>query len=198
MLRKKLTKIIVAALLGIAIISPFRLQREVPIEKTPIIETQKKSIDYSAAILDNLEQINKLEIYQASLKQDIEIKGKWDNCLFRSNKTIQVRANGIYKLDLDKIEVIQGTDTVTILADIETSVEIYDFSYEVEKGYLVFYEQELKDQEYGSIILEAKEQMTNKTYEEDYMSIVKKRAEEILIDKVGEVTNQYDIKVIWR
>lgn len=40
--------------------------------------------------------------------------------------------------------------------------------------------------------------MTNKTYEEDYMSIVKKRAEEILIDKVGEVTNQYDVKVIWR
>ena len=40
--------------------------------------------------------------------------------------------------------------------------------------------------------------MTNKTYEEDYMSIVKKRAKEILIDKVGEITNQYDVKVIWR
>ena len=104
-MKKKLIKwlILIAVISGI-VVSPFLLNRN----KVDIVTQRPKevqqAIDYKEVIVEDLKQINKLEIMQSSLKEEIEIKAQWDNFLFKNTQQIQIRGNGIYKLDLDKFE----------------------------------------------------------------------------------------------
>lgn len=158
-----------------------------------------KKIDYSESIIEKLESINKLEIMQAYLKQDITLKGKYDNFLFKNNKTITVKANGIYKLDLSNIyeNTIIGTDEVTVLVSIDNDIIFHDFEYNTEKGLLVFYDIEVTPEEYEGLLDNVKEQMRTKMYTKDYISEVKKRAEEIISREIQKVTDKYKVRVIF-
>ena len=135
-MKKKLIKwlILIAVISGI-IVSPFLNRNKVDIVTQRPKEVQQ-TIDYKEVIVEDLKQINKLEIMQSSLKEEVEIKARWDNFLFKNTQQIQIRGNGIYKLDLDKFEVITSYNEATIIADIETSVEIYDVKTQTEKGWL--------------------------------------------------------------
>ena len=108
MLRNKLKILISSALIaatlfaGLTGFTFLKRPTEAP-KQINRIENNEQKIDYSESIIEKLESINKLEIMQAYLKQDITLKGKYDNFLFKNNKTITVKANGIYKLDLNNI-----------------------------------------------------------------------------------------------
>jgi hypothetical protein len=194
-LKKKLIKwlILIAVISGI-IVSPFLNRNKVDIVTQRPKEVQQ-TIDYKEVIVEDLKQINKLEIMQSSLKEEVEIKAQWDNFLFKNTQQIQIRGNGIYKLDLDKFEVITSYNEATIIADIETSVEIYDVKTQTEKGWLVMYDREFTSEEYSDMILKAKDKMNEKM--KDDMETVKLKAEEVIKTKVKE-KGVFNVKVIWR
>ena len=144
-----------------------------------------------------MEKINKLEILQSSMKEEVEIKAQWDNFLFKNNQTIQIRGNGIYKLDLDKFEVITSCNEATIIADIETSVEIFDIKEQTEKGWLVMYDREFTSQEYSDMIFKVKDKMKSEMQEEANLKVAKERAEEIIKTKVKE-KGVFNVRVVWR
>lgn len=194
-MKKKLIKwlILIAVISGI-IVSPFLNRNKVDIVTQRPKEVQQ-TIDYKEVIVEDLKQINKLEIMQSSLKEEIEIKARWDNFLFKNTQQIQIRGNGIYRLDLDKFEVITSYNEATIIADIETSVEIYDVKTQTEKGWLVMYDREFTSEQYSDMILRAKDKMNEKM--KDDMEIVKNKAEEVIKTKVKE-KGVFNVKVIWR
>ena len=201
MLRKKIKLLIASVLMAATLFTGFTFLKrptEVP-KQTNRIESNEQKIDYSESIIEKLESINKLEIIQAYLKQDITLKGKYDNFLFKNNKTITVKANGIYKLDLNNIyeNTIIGTDEVTVLVSIDNDIIFHDFEYNTEKGLLVFYDIEVTPEEYESLLDNVKEQMRTKMYTEDYILDVKKRAEEIITREIQKVTNKYKVRVIF-
>ena len=85
MLRNKLKILISSALIAATLFTGFTFLKR-PIEapkQINRIENNKQKIDYSESIIEKLESINKLEIMQAYLKQDITLKGKYDNFLFK-------------------------------------------------------------------------------------------------------------------
>lgn len=194
-MKKKLIKwLILVALFGAVLVSPFTNRNKVNIQtQTPT--TAQQTVDYKEVIVEDLKQINKLEIMQSSLKEEIEIKAQWDNFLFKNTQQIQIRGNGIYRLDLDKFEVITSYNEATIIADIETSVEIYDVKTQTEKGWLVMYDREFTSEQYSDMILRAKDKMNEKM--KDDMEIVKNKAEEVIKTKVKE-KGVFNVKVIWR
>ena len=201
MLRNKLKILISSALITATLFAALTFLKrptETP-KQINTIESNEQKIDYSKIIIEKLESINKLEIMQAYLKQDITLKGKYDNFLFKNNKTITVKANGIYKLDLNNIyeNTIIGTDEVTILASIDNDIIFHDFEYNTEKGLLVFYDIEVTPEEYESLLDNVKEQMRTKMYTKDYISEVKKRVEEIITREVQKVTDKYKVRVIF-
>ena len=98
-------------------------------------------------------------------------------------------------MDLDKFEVITACNEATIIADIETSVEIYDVKTQTEKGWLVMYDREFTSEQYSDMILRAKDKMNEKM--KDDMEIVKNKAEEVIKTKVKE-KGVLNVKVIWR
>ena len=186
--------LILVALFGAILVSPFTNRNKVNIQtQTP--STVERAIDYKEVIVQDLKQINKLEIMQNSMNEEVEIKAKWDNFLFKNTQLIQIRGNGIYKLDLDKFEVITACNEATIIADIETSVEIYDVKTQTEKGWLVMYEREFTSDEYSDMILKAKDKMNEKM--KDDMETVKLKAEEVIKTKVKE-KGVFNVRVVWR
>ena len=188
--------LILVALFGAILVSPFTNRNKVNIQtQTPA--TVEQTIDYKEVIVQDLKQINKLEILQSSMKEEIEIKAQWDNFLFKNTQLIQVRGNGIYKLDLDKFEVITSCNEATIIADIETSVEIYDIKEQTEKGWLVMYDREFTSQEYSDMIFKVKDKMKSEMQDEANLKVAKERAEEIIKTKVKE-KGVFNVKVIWR
>ena len=201
MLRNKLKLLISSALIAATLFTALTFLKRPTESPKQInsIESNEQKIDYSESIIEKLESINKLEIMQAYLKQDITLKGKYDNFLFRNNKTITVKTNGIYKLDLNNIyeNTIIGTDEVTVLASIDNDIIFHDFEYNIEKGLLVFYDIEVTPEEYESLLDNVKEQMKTKMYTGDYISEVKKRAEEIITREVQKVTDRYKVRVIF-
>ena len=201
MLRNKLKTLISIALIAATLFTGITfLKRPTETQKQiNRIESNEQKIDYSQSIIEKLESINKLEITQAYLKQDITLKGKYDNFLFKNNKTVTVKANGIYKLDLNDIyeNIIIGIDEVTVLVSIDNDIIFHDFEYNTEKGLLVFYDIEVTPEEYENLLDNAKEQMKTKMYTETYISEVKKRAKEIITKEIQEVTNKYKVRVVF-
>ena len=188
--------LILVALFGAILVSPFTNRNKVNIQtQTPTAVQQ--TIDYKEIIVEDLKQINKLEILQSNMKEEVEIKAKWDNFLFKNTQLIQIRGNGIYKLDLDKFEVITSCNEATIIADIETSVEIYDIKEQTEKGWLVMYDREFTSQEYSDMIFKVKDKMKSEMQDEENLKVAKERAEEIIKTKVKE-KGVFNVKVIWR
>lgn len=201
MLRNKLKILISSALIVATLFAGLTFLKrptETP-KQINTIESNEQKIDYSESIIEKLESINKLEIMQAYLKQDITLKGKYDNFLFKNNKTITVKANGIYKLDLNNIyeNTIIGTDEVAVLVSIDNDIIFHNFEYNTEKGLLVFYDIEVTPEEYENLLDNVKEQMKTKMYTEDYITEVKKRAEEIITREIQKVADKYKVRVIF-
>ena len=196
MKRKFIKWLIAIAVIGVAILSPFARTNKVDV-KAYETKTVEKRIDYAEVVTEALEKINKLEVLQSNMKEEVEIKAQWDNFLFKNTQLIQIRGNGIYKLDLDKFEVITACNEATIIADIETSVEIYDIKEQTEKGWLVMYDREFTSQEYSDMIFKVKDKMKSEMQDEANLKVAKERAEEIIKTKVKE-KGVFNVRVVWR
>ena len=83
MLRNKLKTLISIALIAATLftgVTFLKRPTEAP-KQINRIESNEQKIDYSQSIIEKLESINKLEITQAYLKQDITLKGKYEQLM---------------------------------------------------------------------------------------------------------------------
>ena len=83
MLRNKLKILISSVLIATTLFAGFTFLKrptEAP-KQINTIESNEQKIDYSQSIIEKLESMNKLEITQAYLKQDITLKGKYEQLM---------------------------------------------------------------------------------------------------------------------
>lgn len=202
MLSKKTKRLLSALLLGVAFFVGAFISHNKQAPQVPhqIVQEQRQEIDYSEAIVTQLEAVNKLEIYQAYLKNTVTIHQGYNNRFFRNDKTINIPAIGIYKLDLDNVtgNVIIGQKVVTIIAHLEYDVIVHEDKMEFtdNKGYLAFYDIKLEPEETASMIAEAKKQMLSKMQDQEYLDIVQRKAEKVIAEQLDGL--DYDIRVLWR
>ena len=168
MISKKTKKLLSALLMGVAFFTGMFVNHSIQEAQVPhqIVQEQKQEIDYSEVIVTQLESINKLEIYQAYLKNTVTIHQGYDNNFFRCDKQIDIPSTGIYKLDLDNVagNILIGQKVVTIIASMEYDVIVHEDKMEFtdNKGYLVFYDVKITPEEQAAMIAEAKQQMLGK------------------------------------
>lgn len=202
MLSKKTKRLLSALLLGVAFFVGVFINHNKQAPQVPhqIVQEQRQEIDYSEAIVTQLESINKLEIYQAYLKNTVTIHQGYNNRFFRNDKTINIPTTGIYKLDLDNVKgnIIIGQKVVTIIAHLEYDVIVHEDKMEFtdNKGYLAFYDIKLEPEETAAMITEAKKQMLNKMQDQEYLDIVQRKAEKVIAEQLDGL--DYNIRVLWR
>ena len=202
MISKKTRRLLSALLLGVAFfigmfINHNRQEVQVPHQ---IVQEQKQVIDYSEVIVTKLESINKMEIYQAYLKNTVTIHQGYDNSFFRCDKQIDIPSTGIYKLDLDNVaeNVIIGQKVVTIIVSMEYDVIVHEdkIQFEDNKGYFVFYDMKITPEEQAAMIAEAKQQMLGKMKDPEFLNTVQMKAEKVIKEQLSGL--DYDIRVIWK
>lgn len=205
MLSKKTKRIIASLLVGITVfvgacISCFNLGRQQTPHSVPQQIEQK--VDYSESVVEQLEAVNRLEVYEVYLKNDVTIKQGYDNSFFRNNKELKIPAIGTYKIDLDDLQnnVFINDNHVTILASLEQSVSVFEdrIQFINEQGYCVFYSVKLEPEEMANIIHETKCQMLSKMKEEEYTSKAKDRAEQVIRDTIRLKYPKMEVTVIWK
>lgn len=130
MISKKTRRLLSALLMGVAFFTGMFInhnRQEIQMLHQ-IVQEQKQEIDYSEVIVTQLESINKLEIYQAYLKNTVTIHQGYDNNFFRCDKQVSIPATGIYKLDLDNVtgNIIIGQKVVTIITSMEYDVIVHE------------------------------------------------------------------------
>ena len=202
MISKKTRRLLSALLLGVAFfigmfINHNRQEVQVPHQ---IVQEQKQVIDYSEVIVTKLESINKMEIYQAYLKNTVTIHQGYDNSFFRCDKQIDIPSTGIYKLDLDNVaeNVIIGQKVITIIASMEYDVIVHEdkMQFEDNKGYFVFYDMKITPEEQAAMIAEAKQQMLGKMKDPEFLDTVHMKAEKVIKEQLSGL--DYNIRVIWK
>lgn len=205
MLSKKTKRIIASLLVGITVfvgacISCFNLGKQQTPHSVPHQIEQK--VDYSESVVEQLEAVNRLEVYEVYLKNDVTIKQGYDNSFFRNNKELKIPAVGTYKIDLDDLQksVFINDNHVTILASLELSISVFEdrIQFINEQGYCVFYSIKLEPEEMTNIIHETKNQMLSKMQEEEYINKAKSRAEQIARDAVKTKYPKMEVAVIWK
>ena len=202
MISKKTKKLLSALLLGVAFFTGMLTNHNKQELQVPhqIVHEQKQVIDYSEVIVTKLESINKMEIYQAYLKNTVTIHQGYDNNFFRCDKQIDIPATGIYKLDLDNVtgNIIIGQKVVTIIASMEYDVIVHEdkMQFEDNKGYFVFYDVKITPEEQAAMIAEAKNQMLGKMKDPEFLDIVQMKAEKVIKEQLSGL--DYDIRVVWK
>ena len=202
MISKKTRRLLSALLLGVAFfIGMFVNHNRQEIQMFhQIVQEQKQVIDYSEVIVTKLESINKMEIYQAYLKNTVTIHQGYDNSFFRCDKQIDIPSTGIYKLDLDNVaeNVIIGQKVITIIASMEYDVIVHEdkMQFEDNKGYFVFYDMKITPEEQAAMIAEAKQQMLGKMKDPEFLDTVHMKAEKVIKEQLSGL--DYNIRVIWK
>lgn len=202
MISKKTRRLLSALLLGVAFfigmfVNHNRQEIQMPHQ---IVQEQKQVIDYSEVIVTKLESINKMEIYQAYLKNTVTIHQGYDNSFFRCDKQIDIPSTGIYKLDLDNVaeNVIIGQKVITIIVSMEYDVIVHEdkMQFEDNKGYFVFYDMKITPEEQAAMIAEAKQQMLGKMKDPEFLDTVHMKAEKVIKEQLSGL--DYNIRVIWK
>lgn len=202
MLSKRTKKLLSALLLGVVFFIGMFVNHSKQATQVPhqIVKEQRQEIDYSEVIVTQLESINKLEIYQAYLKNIITIHQGYDNRFFRCDKQIDIPATGIYKLDLDNVKgnIIVGQKVVTIIASMEYDIIVHEdkMQFTDNKGYFVFYDIKMTPEEQAAMITEAKSQMLGKMKDPEFLDIVQKKAEKVIKEQLDGL--DYGIRILWR
>lgn len=202
MLSKKTKRLLSALLLGVAFFTGMFVNHSKQATQVPhqIVQEQRQEIDYSEVIVTQLESINKLEIYQAYLKNTITIHQGYDNRFFRCDKQIDIPSTGIYKLDLDNVKgnIIIGQKVVTIIASMEYDIIVHEdkMQFTDNKGYFVFYDIKMTPEEQAAMIAEAKSQMLGKMKDPKFLDTVQRKAEKVIKEQLDGL--DYDIRILWR
>ena len=202
MISKRTRRLLSALLLGVAFFTGMLINHNKQDSQVPhqIVQEQKQVIDYSEVIVTKLESINKMEIYQAYLKNTVTIHQGYDNSFFRCDKQIDIPSTGIYKLDLDNVaeNVIIGQKVITIIVSMEYDVIVHEdkMQFEDNKGYFVFYDMKITPEEQAAMIAEAKQQMLGKMKDPEFLDTVHMKAEKVIKKQLSGL--DYNIRVIWK
>ena len=202
MISKRTRRLLSALLLGVAFFTGMLVNHNKQELQVPhqIVQEQKQEIDYSEVIVTQLESINKMEIYQAYLKNTVTIHQGYDNNFFRCDKQINIPATGIYKLDLDNVtgNIIIGQKVVTVIASMKYDVIVHEdkMQFKDNKGYFVFYDVKITPEEQAAMISEAKNQMLGKMKDPEFLDTVQMKAEKVIKEQLSGL--DYDIRVIWK
>ena len=124
------------------------------------------------------------------------------NNFFRNDKIVTLNTTARYKIDLDDVmsNVIFSGDNITVLVHINTEVLVNEDSiiYRDDKGYLAFGDVTITPEEYNSMVVQAKENISSEMMKKENYDVAKenveKRVKEI-ITTVGHDT--YNINIKW-
>lgn len=189
-MKKKLVCILIFLFVGVGICKATR-----PVEATeevnPINYTIDNKIDYTKAITDKLEDIDKREITQINLRYKFTLKGKYKNKYLKNNNIVEVFAIGVYKFN-SVYSILLNEDLYRINLNLETSIIESEISIEEDKGSLVFWDNKLTLDEAEAIRQEVKDDLIKEMNSQENLKAVKERAEHLLGDK-----ENYKVEVNW-
>ena len=205
MLGKKTKKLVASLLLGVCVFVGLAKWDKPTTNETyqKQIQLQETKVDYSNLIIKGLEKINNLEVLQLNVNYDMTIHGTiFKNNFFRNDKIVTLNTTARYKIDLDDVmsNVIFSGDNITVLVHINTEVLVNEDSiiYRDDKGYLAFGDVTITPEEYNSMVVQAKENISSEMMKKENYDVAKenveKRVKEI-ITTVGHDT--YNINIKW-
>lgn len=189
-MKKKLIYLLIFLSLGVGIFAtrkPIETKKEVK----PINYTLNEKIDYSKAITDKLESIDKREIMQINLTHRFTLKSKFQNDFFRNNKNVVVTAIGVYKFN-SSYEIILNKDCYVINLKLETDIIESKLSIEDDKGYFIFADYTITLEEAEEIRQRVHEELIKEMNNEANLTIVKDRAERLI-----KGNENYTVEVRW-
>lgn len=205
MIGKKTKKLVASLLLGVCVFVGLAKWDKPTTNETyqRQVQLQETKVDYSNLIIKGLEKINNLEVLQLNVNYDITIHGTiFKNNFFRNDKIVTLNTTARYKIDLDDVmsNVIFSGDNITVLVHINTEVIVNEDSiiYRDDKGYLAFGDVTITPEEYNSMVVQAKENISSEMMKKENYDVAKenveKRVKEI-ITTVGHDT--YNINIKW-
>lgn len=205
MLGKKTKKLVASLLLGICVFVGLAKWEKPTTNETyqKQVQLQETKVDYSNLIIKGLEKINNLEVLQLNVNYDMTIHGTvFKNNFFRNDKIVTLNTTARYKIDLDDVmsNVIFSGDNITVLVHIDTEVFVNEDSiiYRDDKGYFAFGDVTITPEEYNSMVVQAKENISSEMMKKENYDVAKenveKRVKEI-ITTVGHDT--YNINIKW-
>ena len=205
MIGKKTKKLVASLLLGVCVFVGLAKWDKPTTNETyqRQIQLQETKVDYSNLIIKGLEKINNLEVLQLNVNYDMTIHGTiFKNNFFRNDKIVTLNTTARYKIDLDDVmsNVIFSGDNITVLVRINTEVLVNEDSiiYRDDKGYLAFGDVTITPEEYNSMVVQAKENISSEMMKKENYDVAKenveKRVKEI-ITTVGHDT--YNINIKW-
>ena len=205
MIGKKTKKLVASLLLGVCVFVGLAKWDKPTTNETyqRQIQLQETKVDYSNLIIKGLEKINNLEVLQLNVNYDMTIHGTiFKNNFFRNDKIVTLNTTARYKIDLADVmsNVIFSGDNITVLVHINTEVLVNEDSiiYRDDKGYLAFGDVTITPEEYNSMVVQAKENISNEMMKKENYDVAKenveKRVKEI-ITTVGHDT--YNINIKW-
>ena len=205
MIGKKTKKLVASLLLGVCVFVGLAKWDKPTTNETyqRQIQLQETKVDYSNLIIKGLEKINNLEVLQLNVNYDMTIHGTiFKNNFFRNDKIVTLNTTARYKIDLDDVmsNVIFSGDNIIVLVHIDTEVFVNEDSivYRDDKGYLAFGDVTVTPEDYNSMVVKAKENISNEMMKKENYDVAKKkkkkRVKEI-ITTVGHDT--YNINIKW-
>ena len=206
MIGKKTKKLVASLLLGVCVFVGLAKWDKPTTNETyqKQIQLQETKVDYSNLIIKGLEKINNLEVLQLNVNYDMTIHGTiFKNNFFRNDKIVTLNTTARYKIDLDDVmsNVIFSGDNIIVLVHIDTEVFVNEDSivYRDDKGYLAFGDVTVTPEDYNSMVVKAKENISNEMRNKENYDVAKenveKRVKEI-ITTIGHDTYNINIKFI--
>lgn len=205
MLGKKTKKLVASLLLGICVFVGLAKWEKPTTNETyqRQIQLQETKVDYSNLIIKGLEKINNLEVLQLNVNYDMTIHGTiFKNNFFRNDKIVTLNTTARYKIDLDDVmsNVIFSGDNITVLVHINTEVLVNEDSiiYRDDKGYLAFGDVTITPEEYNSMVVKAKENISNEMMKKENYDVAKENVEKKVKEIITTVGHDsYNINIKW-
>lgn len=205
MLGKKTKKLVASLLLGICVFVGLAKWEKPTTNETyqKQVQLQETKVDYSNLIIKGLEKINNLEVLQLNVNYDMTIHGTiFKNNFFKNDKIVTLNTTARYKIDLDDVmsNVIFSGDNITVLVHIDTEVFVNEDSiiYRDDKGYLAFGNVTVTPEDYNSMVVKAKENISNEMMKKENYDAAKENVEKKVKEIITTIGHDsYNINIKW-
>lgn len=184
-------KVLMITSLTIMLLKPLLLPTTNTNDFNPIKYTQNNKIDYTEAITERLEAIDKREIMQINLNNKFTLKSKYQNDFFKNNSIIEVFAIGVYILNSDYV-ILVNEDKYIINIKLETNLIESEINIKNDKGLLAIGDYKFTVEEAEEVRQKINENLLKEMNSEENLKAVKERTEQLLGEK-----EKYKVEVNW-